>query len=592
MKAQRSQAKQNGWKFLYSPIPKQIYRRMKTAKLSTSAIFVYLHIIDSLNGKTKTGWTIARTDQQVAESVGISSWGARTCRRELVKLGFVDQKQYTMNGKRVIGTWTFKIKQTEPACKKVFDKYAKKAAGEVREVCPPTRRVSVPGTEHVPAAKTSGPSEEKVLESATEMCGESPQESVEKSQHKHVADCYTNSDPEPVQKPVIEEVSADENAGGKDIVKDINKVPPISPLNLDALKLAWNESHEYEEGEGEEFDKYFDKALRATTDQYNVDVDVAQAALIRAFHKTKRNAAGHHPFNFPTAYTGDPDHAESNAIPRGKKILQGAIHAVKSAGTCSEPRSETSPAGDCFSPKPTSSTVNPPNEPTTTEKPTPETYKPQDSELGSACAAAPKQAEVSRSEPLEAAPAPPTPLETIRRNLAGRASMLKAGIISPLSRDDVLSHAQSGLEAFDDVPGEDVILGVWDELVPTVDAETDAEVGTPPTQSEPVSVPPEPSEIVPQPDAPFGREEEPRAFSELTEIQAKIVDLDQMRRGGMLSVDEVAEVAQEIAVLKRKRIALQCRRAVNVDGAKRAAFSLEDVMGMAMAGASGVGGTP
>ena len=170
--------------------------------------------------------------------------------------------------------------------------------------------------------------------------------------------------------------------------------------------------------------------------------------------------------------------------------------------------------------------------------------------------------------------------------------MLKAGIISPLSRDDVLSHAQSGLEALDDVPGEDVILGVWDELVPTVDAETDAEVGTPPTQSEPVSVPPEPSEIVPQPDAPFGREEEPRAFSELTEIQAKIVDLDQMRRGGMLSVDEVAEVAQEIAVLKRKRIALQCRRAVNVDGAKRAAFSLEDVMGMAMAGASGVGGTP
>ena len=113
--------------------------------------------------------------------------------------------------------------------------------------------------------------------------------------------------------------------------------------------------------------------------------------------------------------------------------------------------------------------------------------------------------------------------------------MLKAGIISPLSRDDVLSHAQPGLDRFDDVPGDDVIVGVWNELAPT--------------PMEPENTSPEPAE-----------QSEPKttdAFMELGEIQAKIVGLDEMRRSGTLSVDEVAEVTQEIVALKRQKVKLQ-----------------------------------
>lgn len=496
---EQSQANKNSWKFLYSPIPKQIYRRMKVAKLSISAIFVYLHIIDSLNGKTKTGWTIARTDEQVAESVGISCWCARTSRRELISHGFVSQKQYTMNDKRVMGTWRFKLNHTEPACKKTFDKYAKKAAESSESVSEsPQENVENPNT--------------NVWESPTQTCRESLQE--------RVADPYTNPDPQPAEKPVIAQVSANEMAGGKDMYKDIHKEPPpISPSSVEKLSLAWNESHEYEEGEEEAFDKYFEKAIRATMDQHVVDEDVATAALARAFHKTKRNAGGHHPYDYPTAYTGDPDHEESKATPRGKKILQGAIHAVKS--------------GESFSfHKPTSSSND------SSEKPQsiPENVGSEDSDEGSA---APNQAEPSRVN------TPQTPLELVRRNLTGRAAMLKAGIISPLNRDEVIAYAQPGLQAFDDIPSDDVIVGVWNELVP-------ASLSIVSGLDDPLNPSPHNSAIPVEPiDQP-----KPDAFMELSEIQAEIAGLDEMRRSGTLSVNEVAKVTQEMNDLIRQKKAI------------------------------------
>ncbi|MCH8292933.1 hypothetical protein IH992_17725 [Candidatus Poribacteria bacterium] len=293
--------------------------------------------------------------------------------------------------------------------------------------------------------------------------------------------------------------------------KDIHKdPPPISPSNIEMLSLAWNESHEYEEGEEEAFDKYFDKAIRATVSQYGVDVDVATAALIRAFHRTKRNHAGHHPYDYPTAYTGDPDHSESKATPRGKKILRGAIHAVKSGESFSSHK------------QPSSS-----NDSIEIQNPTHENIDTGDSVKGSA---PPQPDSISLHTPQ-------TPLELVRRNLVGRAAMLKAGIISPLSRDEVLSHAQPGLDAFDDIPGDDVILGVWDELIP--DAVEKADEDTPPAPAE-------------QP-APETND----AFMELGEIQAKIAGLDEMRRSGTLSVDEIAEVTQEIAALKRQKAKVQ-----------------------------------
>jgi hypothetical protein len=494
-------ANKNHWGFIYSPIPKHIYRRMKVAKLSINAVFVYLHIIDSLNGKTKTGWTIARTDEQVAESVGLSSWGARTSRRELVKGGFVDQKQYTVNGKRVVGTWTFKLNHTEPASKKTFDKYARQTAES---------------SEPIPQE-----SETNVEQSPTQTCRESLQESV--------ADRYIKSDSQPAQKPVVMQVSNDSHVGGKDIGKDIHKEPPpIVPQNIEKLSLAWNESHEYEEGEEEAFDKYFSKAIRATMTQHAVDENVAVQALIRAFHRTKRNHAGHHPYNYPTAYTGDPDHEESKATPRGKKILQGAIHVVK--------------AGEVFTHKPTSSS----NDETITEKPTDEMVKPLDSDKGSASA---PPAPAAPGEPVEPTRpnTPRTPLEVVRRNLAGRAAMLKAGIISPLSRGDVLSHAQPGLDGFDDIPGDDVIVGVWNELAPTPIESEDTQL-----RSESPQGGPEPTATTEPIDQP-----KPDAFMELAEIQAKIAGLDEMRRSGTLSVDEVAEVTQEIAALKRQKAKVQ-----------------------------------
>ena len=139
--------------------------------------------------------------------------------------------------------------------------------------------------------------------------------------------------------------------------------------------------------------------------------------------------------------------------------------------------------------------------------------------------------------------------------------MLKAGIISPLSRDDVLSHAQPGLDAFDENIADDVIVGVWNELVPMVEAPQNVDQPNEDPQPEPVQQREQPKP--PKPDA----------FMELGEIQAEIAGLDEMRRSGTLSVDEVAEVTQEIVALKRQKAKVQrdadkCSASVDQDSDK------------------------
>ena len=489
------------WGFTFKPFFDGTDLAIHNANLSKAGRTFFDFILTKLDGKRRNLMTIPFSDTEFAQRFNYSESRARHARLEVVDAKLAEQHfGRTKSGHRIVGKFCFKLVLPNTNDTPLNSPSPPIITPESPSESPPQQTQQPPPDEPPVSAKVAETQPEKWLEVS----------------HKSGQELATFSSAESYSKPVIARFTSGDVTVAIDVPIDvcINVPPPISPSNIEMLSLAWNESHEYEEGEEEAFDKYFSKAIRATMEQHSVDVDVAVQALIRAFHRTKRNHAGHHPYNYPTAYTGDPDHSESNATPRGKKILKGAIHAVK--------------AGESFSShKPTSSF----NDSTITEKPTAETLKPQDSNKGSASAPPAPGEPVEPTRPNT----PRTPLEVVRRNLAGRAAMLKAGIISPLSRDDVLSHAQPGLDAFDDVPGDDVILGVWNELAPT--------------PMEPENTSPEPAE-----------QSEPKttdAFMELGEIQAKIVGLDEMRRSGTLSVDEVAEVTQEIVALKRQKVKLQ-----------------------------------
>ena len=482
--------------FEFRPLPINGVFLFMDKEVSRCAQFVYLYLLNERNGYKHGVQTYKIRMSQMERDLSYCSGTLKNAIKELERKELIitfkiirthnqDESEiifqfpiYTLEKEKVDGKWKFitahdrrQWTRTDPAQKPAI---------------PKTRSTQ---------KETSKP----VVEEATRIQWESPSKSC---------DAPRPSCEQPPSEPVVARnpQPALDSCSETPIVDP----PPIVPQHIEKLSLAWNESHEYEEGEGEEFDKYFDKAIRATMKQHSVDVDVAVQALIRAFHRTKRNAAGHHPYDYPTAYTGDPDHSESKATPRGKKILRGAIHAVKSGESFSSHK------------QPSSS-----NDSIEIQNPTHENIDTGDSVKGSA---PPQPDSISLHTPQ-------TPLELVRRNLVGRAAMLKAGIISPLSRDEVLSHAQPGLDAFDDIPGDDVILGVWDELIP--DAVEKADEDTPPAPAE-------------QP-APETND----AFMELGEIQAKIAGLDEMRRSGTLSVDEIAEVTQEIAALKRQKAKVQ-----------------------------------
>ena len=491
-------ARHNRFDYTFSVLPKRAYQ--STHNLSPAAKDIYLFIVDHINGKQRTGWTIPVSDVHIQQAFGYARETISRARAELQRCGLTIQLDHTQKYSRVFYVAPPQyIYWMHAAIIVTFIKALKKwqahqAFGRLAK--------------RQPSPKMASP---VCDDSVTNLCP---------NNHKVVTVSSQQSVLQNPAKPCETGVSSKSHVSGKDISIDIHKdPPPISPSNIEKLSLAWNESHEYEEGEGVEFDKYFDKAIRATMAQHAVDENVATAALIRAFHRTKRNPAGHHPYDYPTAYTGDPDHSESNATPRGKKILRGAIHAVKSGESFSSHKQPSSESNDSMVEAPQIERQNPIHE----------NMDSGDSEKGSAPPPKPNQAEPSRPD------TPKTSLATVRRNLAGRAAMLKAGIISPLSRSEVLSHAQPGLDAFDDTPGDDVILGVWNELAPT--------------PVEPEDTPPKPVEPIDQP--------KPDAFMELGEIQAKIAGLDEMRRSGTLSVDEIAKVTQEIAALKRQKVMLQ-----------------------------------
>jgi hypothetical protein len=498
--------------FEFRPIQLNLAVKLAHVNTSSTAQLIYLYLVDLRNGYKSGICTFPFTFRQIQKAFGtkideegkqVPTFTLRTIKRAITELqhsGLIQLMRTTKDAGQRDEKLTFYL----PV--KGLDEMGGKHPA---------------GTCSAPAATTS-PADDKKQESQTkEADNPAPvtcQKNLNHDDKNLVTPCknFVNDDKNFASSTPVTPVVAQDPQPVLDSCCETFIVDPlpIAPQNIEMLSLAWNESHEYEEGEGEAFDKYFDKAIRATMAQHAVDENVAVQALIRAFHRTKRNHAGHHPYDYPTAYTGDPDHSESNATPRGKKILRGAIHAVKAGESFS------------FNKQPLRSS----NDSTITEKPTAETVERRDSDKSSAPPAQPappKQAE------------PQTPLATVRRNLAGRAAMLKAGIISPLSRDDVLSHAQPGLDEFDDIPGDDVILGVWNELAPDIDTKVD----TPLEQSEPV------------PDATTSPAVD--AFSELVAIQAKIVGLDEMRRSGALSVDEVAEVTQEIAALKRQKAKVQ-----------------------------------
>lgn len=177
-------AKKKHWGFMHNPTPKAIHKRMKAANLSRSAMFVYMHIVESLNGNTKSGWTISQTDSYIGQELNMNEWSTRTARRELVDKDFVEQRAYAVNGKRVVGTWIFRLKQTEPYCKTTVDKYK---------------------NQH---QRNCGESDPKIVEFPTGLCRESPQENV--------ANRYIKSELPPPEEPVIIQASANEEASGKD----------------------------------------------------------------------------------------------------------------------------------------------------------------------------------------------------------------------------------------------------------------------------------------------------------------------------------------------------------------------------------------
>jgi len=506
----------NRWGFTYKPFFDGTDLAIHNANLSKAGRTFFDFILTKLDGKRRNLMTIPFSDTEFAQRFNYSESRARHARLEVVDAKLAEQHYgRTKSGHRIVGKFCFKLVLPNT---------------NDTPLNSPSSPITPPSPSESPAQQTqqSPPNEPPVSAKVAES---QPEKWLEVS-HKSGQGLATFSAAESYSKPVIARFASDDVRVAIDVPIDvcINVPPPISPSNIEKLSLAWNESHEYEEGEEEAFDKYFDKAIRATMDQYAVDENVATAALARAFHRTKRNHAGHHPYDYPTAYTGDPDHEESKATPRGKKILQGAVHAVKS--------------GESFIHKQPSS---PSNDSTITEKPTAETMERQCPDKGSAAPTPAEPTQPARPKQAE----PQTPIELVRRNLAGRAAMLKAGIISPLSRDDVLSHAQPGLDAFDDIPSDDVIVGVWNELVPTPaegfkasdalnrSAESEDTQRKPTATTEPIDPP------------------KPDAFMELAEIQAKIAGLDEMRRSGTLSVDEVAEVTQEIAALKRQKAKVQ-----------------------------------
>ncbi|MCH8295915.1 hypothetical protein IH992_32960, partial [Candidatus Poribacteria bacterium] len=492
-------ARKNRFPYTFSPLPKDSH--LVTRRLSPSGKDIYSYIVGRVDGKQKTGWTFKVSDRDIRDTFGYRRETISRARQEIQSLGLAIQLPHAHRQCRMFYIGTLEqVRWMHVALIVAFIKMAKR-----HSAMEAIKRLRARDAE---TALKSQNCEQTV----TSLCADG---------HKTVSVSSQESPAENPPNPRPQRVSSDDSQTVQESLKECIQEypPPISPSNIEMLSLAWNESHEYEEGEGEEFDKYFSKAIRATMAQHAVDENVATAALIRAFHRTKRNPAGHHPYDYPTAYTGDPDHSESNATPRGKKILRGAIHAVKSGESFSSHKQPSSESNDSMVEAPQIERQNPIHE----------NMDSGDSEKGSAPPPKPNQAEPSRPD------TPKTSLATVRRNLAGRAAMLKAGIISPLSRDEVLSHAQPGLDAFDDTPGDDVILGVWNELAPT--------------PVEPKDTPPNPVEPTKQP--------KPDAFMELSEIQAKIVGLDEMRRSGTLSVDEVAEVTQEIADFKRKKVMLQ-----------------------------------
>ena len=268
----------NRWGFTFKPFFDGTDLAIHNANLSKAGRTFFDFILTKLDGKRRNLMTIPFSDTEFAQRFNYSESRARHARLEVVDAKLAEQHfGRTKNGHRIVGKFCFKLVvpnaiQDSPSSPITPDSPSTSPAQQTQQI--PPSEPPVEATEPQVTAKVADSQPEKWL-------GVS---------HKSGQGLATFSPPESYSKPVIARFTNDETPVAIDVGIDvcINVPPPISPSNIEMLSLAWNESHEYEQGEEEAFDKYFDKAIRATVSQYAVDENVATAALARAFHRTKR----------------------------------------------------------------------------------------------------------------------------------------------------------------------------------------------------------------------------------------------------------------------------------------------------------------
>lgn len=488
MKAQRSQAAKR-FPYDFSPLPKHCH--IATRRLSPSGKDIYSYIVGRVDGKQKTGWTFKVSDRDMQDTFGYRRETISRARQEIQSLGLAIQLPHAHHQCRIFYIGTLEqVRWMHVALIVTFIKLAKKWEA----------------MEAIKRLRSRHHQSQTCEQTVTSLCADG---------HKAVSVSSQESPAENPSTPRPQRVSSDTSQTVQESLKECIQEysSPPTPSNVEMLFGKWNEAKGRPEMEKERFCKYLQEGIQKVRDAYSMDKAEAVNVLKVAIGiNVTRN---------------DPDTPcyfwkHSN----GKKRLHDAVEIIR------EKQELTEETESFFDKQRLPSS----NDSTITEKPTAETVQGQCSDKGSAPPAESSWPAPHRKDP------PQTPLATVRRNLAGRAAMLKAGIISPLNRDDVLSHARPGLDAFDDIPGDDVIMGVWNELA---SAPVEPESMSPKTIKQPV-----PAE---QPEPPKTTD----AFTKLAEIQAEIVGLDEIRRSGTLSVDEIAEVTQEMNDLIRQKAMLQ-----------------------------------
>jgi hypothetical protein len=91
--------KASRWMYLFAALPKATY--LETIHLTPSETNTYLFLVDRLNGKTRDGWTIPISDQEMMDALGYRRETISRARTGLVEKGMIIQVDHELRQKRV-----------------------------------------------------------------------------------------------------------------------------------------------------------------------------------------------------------------------------------------------------------------------------------------------------------------------------------------------------------------------------------------------------------------------------------------------------------------------------------------------------------